>query len=100
MILAIPLKRTSLIPSTVPAENPRFDSVMKKKLNKETDANGVVESPTFKLTVIREEDAVAAQKEFKEHVITGLSKPAKALSSMYFYDDRGSGTSLDTLLLF
>lgn len=49
------------------------------------------QSVTFELTVLREEDAVAAKNEFREHVINGLSAREKSISSKYFYDDIGSG---------
>lgn len=45
----------------------------------------------FALTVLHEEDAALARKEFNAHVIAGLSAPKKSVSSMYFYDDQGSG---------
>lgn len=65
-----------------------------KSVEMDSSSPAVFESPIFELTIIREEDAMTATKEFKEHVIAGLSKPTKALSSMYFYDDRGSGMFL------
>lgn len=46
---------------------------------------------SMELTVLRKEDAVLTQQEFLQDVVRGLSQPAKALSSKYFYDDRGSG---------
>lgn len=54
---------------------------------------------SFRMTVLREEDAVAAREEFRDHVIDGLSQTPKQVSSMYFYDDQGSGT-LRCQLLF
>lgn len=46
----------------------------------------------FDVTVIKEENEDEALKQFRSDVIQGLSRPQKQISSMYFYDDVGSGT--------
>lgn len=47
----------------------------------------------FELTVLREDSSDAAAAELRAHATSGLSSEPKALSSKYFYDDAGSGTS-------
>jgi len=67
-----------------------FDSFGEKQ---EGNCEGISEHSVFDLTVLREEDAIAARTAFRADVIEGLSKDVKSISSKYFYDDRGSGKS-------
>jgi len=45
-----------------------------------------------RVTVLQEEDAAANIDELEADTIKGLSKATKRLSSLYFYDDKGSRT--------
>lgn len=50
------------------------------------------EPSNFRMTIVEDQDEFAETLKFMEHVIAGLLKPAKAIPSVYYYDDRGSGT--------
>lgn len=78
------LDGTSVVCSVLSREEPL--------LRKESRTTEEEASAGQRMTVLYEEDAATCLDRLEDATLAGLSRPVKGLSSMYFYDDKGSRT--------